>query len=311
MVIFSDSIAYAQKIFGDELQWHASSKDIFGAGLAPLAEQIFKQEHIHTTEIASEAIWSCAFVTGFAPESQYEILANFTRENPEMNGGIICLAGSGQNFKGQHQRSWVSVPGNIHLSLLLNPSRTVENFNLGFSILPAVSVIQALDDCDELRGKAAIKWVNDVLIDGAKVAGVLTRTQVMGEKVTAVTLGIGINVETRPAFVPDPVVPRADCLHTFIDRKDKCNQQIILENLLQKIALNYRLLLEGGYTDLLEFYRRRSAIVGRRVIVLSDQVDKEPEQLSQGIVERIGDNLELFLQNQQAPIIRGRVALIN
>jgi len=308
MIVFTDSINYTEGIFGDTLKWRAFSVENFGTELAPLAQQIFAKKNIHTTTIDSDSVWGCAFVTEFAPQSQFDILADFMRANQKFTDGIICLAGSGENFKGQHQRSWVSIKGNIHLSLCLNPNRAVENFNLGFTILPAVSVIQAIDCCPALENRSAIKWVNDVLIDGAKVAGVLTKTQVQGEQLTAVVLGIGINVEARPEFVPDLVVPRAGCLQGFIAQRDICSPQFILEKLLNRLAANYRRLLAGGYTDLLNFYRHRSAIIGREIIVLSDPVDNEPEQIMAGIVERIGDNLELFLQNREVPVIRGRVA---
>ncbi len=278
---------------------------------ARLAQHLFSHNDISIAEMESDPILGCAFITEFAPQSQFDILAAFMRENLDFADGILCLAGSGNNFKGQHRRNWVSLAGNIHLSLYLNPAQAIEKFNIGFSILPAVAVLQAIDACKGLRQKAAIKWVNDILIGDAKVAGVLTKTQVLGQKVTAVILGIGINIETQPGFVPDLVVPRADCLHSFVEQKNKCSQQIVLYNLLQMIAANYRRLLQGGYADLLDFYRRRSAIIGKRIVVLSDPVDAEPEKITEGIVLSIGENLELLLENHDTPIIHGRVALID
>ncbi|KAA3662352.1 MAG: biotin--[acetyl-CoA-carboxylase] ligase, partial [Calditrichaeota bacterium] len=223
--------------------------------------------------------------------------------------GIMCLAEGGKNFKGQRNRDWVTVPGNVHLSTYLNPAQKVEHFNLGFAILPVISILQAIDAFDGLHNKAAITWVNDVLIDEAKIAGALTQTQVSGDTVTSFISGIGVNIETKPPAVPDLVVANADCVNSFVSPYQKISQHAFLKEFLTKFSANYQHLLSGGYDDLLNVYRQRSALVGRKVTVLSDPLNDRSEKVTEGIVQSIGENLELFLENHNHPVIRGRVVL--
>lgn len=197
------------------------------------------------------------------------------------------------------------------MSTYLNPAQKVGHFNLGFAILPVVSVLQAVDECSYVLSKAAIKWVNDVLIDGAKIAGALTQTQVSGETVTGVISGIGINVETKPPAVADLVVAQADCLNSYTQQGNEITLGEFLEKFLAKFSVNYKHILKGRYFDLLEIYRQRSAIVGRKITVLSDPINDRSKKVTEGIVRSIGENLELFLENHHQPVIRGRVVLNN
>ena len=82
--------------------------------------------------------------------------------------------------------------------------------------------MDTIDTIPELSGKAGIKWVNDVLIDGAKVSGVLAYTQQEGDNVTAATLGIGLNLKTTPRIDPSPFVPRAASLTDFCPNREYC-----------------------------------------------------------------------------------------
>ncbi len=98
--------------------------------------------------------------------------------------------------RGQLRRQWVSPVGNIYASLVL-PSFTEEQKKAGwqdkFSVFVAWVIADYLD-ADEKNIK--IKWPNDILQNGYKVAGIL-----LEERENKLVLGIGINVADRKSVV--------------------------------------------------------------------------------------------------------------
>ncbi len=82
--------------------------------------------------------------------------------------------------------------------------------------------------------RAHIKWPNDVLLDGRKVAGVLVETQWIGDSLQAVLIGIGVNLS--PRSVPDPAVLAypAACVESFTLRR--LEPEIILRQIIARLV---------------------------------------------------------------------------
>lgn len=219
--------------------------------------------------------------------------------------------GFGGGFHGFKNRLWVASPGNIHLSAFLSPHRNIEHFHVGFPVLSAISVVQAIDTIEDLKNIAGIKWVNDILIENSKVGGVLAHTQPQGDIVTGVVLGFGVNVETTPKTIPTPFVPKSASLLDFASNTERCSQRLVFNHLIKYLDKNYRLLLSGRYDDLIDFYRERSVIIGKKVIVRPDTDEKEIKETIEGKVTGIGDNLELFIQGRDKPVYSGRLIFNN
>lgn len=96
--------------------------------------------------------------------------------------------------RGRLDRRWDAPPGaNLLVSLLLRqvPDHPHE--------LTQRIALAALDALDEVAGvRAGLKWPNDLLVDGAKIAGVLAQAGVVDGRVDHVVVGIGINVGWAP-----------------------------------------------------------------------------------------------------------------
>lgn len=100
--------------------------------------------------------------------------------------------------RGRRGRTWVSPPGNLYASLLLKPTAPpAEASQLSFVV--ALAVRDAVVELLPAGAAIACKWPNDVLVDGAKVAGILleSRTGRAG-LVDWVIVGTGINVASHP-----------------------------------------------------------------------------------------------------------------
>jgi len=244
-----------------------------------------------------------------APESQFDLLVEAIQHNDRLPGRLVCVAGSGDSFHGFKNRPWAALPGNIHLSAYLRPQAPPQGFGAPFILLGVVSIIRTVDSFPALRGKARIKWVNDVLIEGKKVGGVLVRVQTQGNRSVGAVIGIGLNVEATPEIKPSPFVPEAGALTDFSQAESQVNERSVLTRLLRDLARAYRELLSGKIDGLLEVYRSRSLVIGRTVSILEDRPDENLHLLVEGKVESIGPGLELFLEGESRPIVNGRLLL--
>lgn len=133
-------------------------------------------------------------------------------------GGIWFAALQQTAGRGRRGRSWVSPPGNLAASLLIVPDAAPDTVaTLGFvagvalnralsAVLPTGMVRIGIDGADALDGRSriALKWPNDVLADGAKLAGILLEATKTPSGQTAIVVGCGVNVVAAPEGVPYP-----------------------------------------------------------------------------------------------------------
>lgn len=310
MKILTNNKRYSQKLFpassGYEVMFLKTSQQ----EMYPLLQDIFQQQPVYQTSVSEQLFWKYALITQHAPSSQFQTLINSIQKNDNLTGGIFCLADSGQGFTGYRDRTWTSVKGNLHLSVFLKPDQPIDHFETGFTILSAVSAVQAINEIKKIKETSQIRWINDVVIGNAKVGGVLTHTFSQGNVVTGAVLGIGINVETTPEIDKDIFVPKATSLSVYITQPYENLISLLLLNLLDHLAVNYKLLLNNRYDDLLDIYRTHSTIIGKICGVYSDPITGNPEKLHQGKIIKIGKNLELYFKNQQKAIKGGRITII-
>jgi BirA family biotin operon repressor/biotin-[acetyl-CoA-carboxylase] ligase len=113
-----------------------------------------------------------------------------------LKDGSILVAEEQTEGRGRQGRSWVSPPGSaLTFSMLLRPER-IPPARLGW--LPLLAGIATATAVRALTGlDARLKWPNDVLIGGRKLAGILAEGTG-----NAVIIGIGLNVTVDPAELP-------------------------------------------------------------------------------------------------------------
>jgi BirA family transcriptional regulator, biotin operon repressor / biotin---[acetyl-CoA-carboxylase] ligase len=119
---------------------------------------------------------------------------------PSMYTRLWIVAGEQAAGRGRFGRQWQSPLGNLHLTLL-TPTQTPlrDQPKLGFvaGVALARAVTSLLPDQEILR----LKWPNDLLLDGAKVSGLLLEGLGQG---AAVAIGIGVNIVAHPPDIPYP-----------------------------------------------------------------------------------------------------------
>jgi BirA family biotin operon repressor/biotin-[acetyl-CoA-carboxylase] ligase len=107
--------------------------------------------------------------------------------------GAIVVAQSQSAGRGRHGRSWQSTRGrDLLMSVVLRPAMPAGRVP-GITLAAGIAVCEAVNF---FGARASLKWPNDVVAAGGKLAGILTEMSTRGSHVDHVIVGIGINVDT-------------------------------------------------------------------------------------------------------------------
>ncbi len=185
--------------------------------------------------------------------------------------------------RGRLGRTWHDVPGAaLMFSMVLRPDLPVERGGL-LPLLAGTSIAHA---SEELTGRrTTCKWPNDVLVDGRKAAGILVESRVAGDRFDHVVLGIGVNLGTPPAALPEAGSVEAE-------------DDALLTAFIRDFAGRYRPRGPPFAEDLVAAYRGRCATLGARVratTVRGASVEGEAIDVDEtgGLVVRTADGLEV------------------
>jgi BirA family biotin operon repressor/biotin-[acetyl-CoA-carboxylase] ligase len=121
-------------------------------------------------------------------------------------GPAWVLAGEQTMGRGRRGRPWASPPGNFHGSLVLAPDGPPDRVALR-SFAAALALFDTCVALTGLPGAFSLKWPNDVLLNGGKLAGILLESAGSGGVVQHLVIGIGVNLIAAPT--PDQVEPGA------------------------------------------------------------------------------------------------------
>ncbi len=170
--------------------------------------------------------------------------------------GSVIVAEEQVTGRGRFGRSWSAPPGTaLLLSVILRPRVSHEHLPR-LTMVGAVSVADVLADL--APGAVSLKWPNDVLLAGRKVAGILPEALWQGEQLEAVIVGIGLNV--RVDFSDTPLADRAISIETITGRP--VDRAVLLDRLLRRID---HWSMHVGESLLLEAWRSRLETLGQRV----------------------------------------------
>lgn len=262
---------------------------------------------------AAEGFWSYLVVVRDAPASQFDVLGGQLADVVRDSGPVACLALEGRHFHGRRGRPWNAVAGNLHLSAAVPVRLPAATHSVSVTMVPAVAVVDAIARVTGGRVAAGIKWVNDILVDERKIAGVLAATHVLGDDIDLAVVGIGVNVAVAPAVPPTPFVPSVGFL-----RQGPGGEHVTLGAMLwavlDALAARWDRLRAEGPAPLFTAYRRASLAIGRRVrIWTEDATDGHdmaawPPPFAAGLVVDVGDDLAVSLHGRREPVRAGRLA---
>ena len=176
--------------------------------------------------------------------------------------GLVAVADHQTAGRGRLDRRWESPPGaNLLASVLLRPDCGAEDVHL----CAGAVALAGVDACREVAGvEPVLKWPNDLLLGGAKLAGVLAEAEFAGADLSAVVVGIGINVAW-----PGPAEAIGTCLDDAGRTAQPVERRVLLDRLLASLEPRCEMLQYAvGRRDLADEVRSRCATLGQQVRVM-------------------------------------------
>lgn len=173
--------------------------------------------------------------------------------------GTAVVAEEQTAGRGRSGRAWFSAPGaGLYLSVVIRPGAAISPGLL--TLAAGVALARGLTDATGLRPD--IKWPNDLLCDGRKLAGILAEASASGAKLDAVILGIGINL--HPVAYPPDIAARATSLEAELGRPS--DRGLVLARSLVRLSEIYAALRRGETAAVLDAWRALApSATGRRV----------------------------------------------
>lgn len=171
-----------------------------------------------------------------------------------MDGSVI-IAGEQTAGKGRLKRTWLSPGGNVALSIVLYPDTAFLPYLIMIASLATSSAIESA-----IGLKAQIKWPNDILIKGKKVAGILIENEVKGDRVAYAIIGIGINITLHPADY-DEIINTATSLES--ESEKPVSREEIIRKLLTEFERVYLKL--PNPEPIIKAWRDRLVTLGQNV----------------------------------------------
>jgi len=174
--------------------------------------------------------------------------------------GAVLLAEAQQSGRGRHARAWVSPPrAQIALSMLVRLPG-IDPAVLGWlPLLTGIAVVDALRTTAAVQ--ADLKWPNDVLIGGRKVAGILAEVAASGPA-PAVVIGIGVNVT-----LDESELPVSHAISLELAGAKELDRTALVSSILVEFDRRFTAWRDAGWAtaELVGAYRERCATVGAEV----------------------------------------------
>ncbi len=155
--------------------------------------------------------------------------------------GAVVAAGRQTRGRGRRERTWASPAGmGLYASFILRPGWSAKQAP-HLAVLAGMAAHGALEAAGVPRLR--VKWPNDILADGRKIAGVLVEPRVGGERIEFAVAGIGINVAQRADDFPPALRGRA----TSCAMEGAC---VSVDRMLERLIDSWRAVLEMPFAAL-------------------------------------------------------------
>ena len=190
----------------------------------------------------------------------------------------VVIAGRQKKGRGRLKRSWLSSEGGLYFTIVVRPKiPPVLSSRVNF----AASMILAQTLRNMFNINAMVKWPNDVLVDGKKISGILSEMEAEIDRVSFISIGIGINVNNDPTpYEPMATslkkilgkeVPRIEVLKAFLDHFED--------------ALN-----DSNFDNVVSEWKKYSETLNRHVRIVT------ANDVSEGLAVDVDDNGALILK---------------
>ena len=177
--------------------------------------------------------------------------------------GTVVIADRQSAGRGRLGRCWESPPGvNLYCSILLRPKIPVQQAPQ-LTFLSVVAVAETLNKICQLPAK--VKWPNDILVGGAKIAGLLNEMNAETEQIHFVILGIGVNLNMTEKQFPE--VLNYPATSAFLKTGKHVDRVAFLRAFLQCLDQYYMEFLEEGFLPIRRRWEHLCDMMNAQVLV--------------------------------------------
>ncbi|MGB3407379.1 MAG: biotin--[acetyl-CoA-carboxylase] ligase [Jannaschia sp.] len=246
-------------------------------------------------------IWDTPELEQFWPDGHVRIILDETdstmaevrRRRPDLRGPTWIMARRQTAATGRRGRAWVAPEGNFAATLFLPLQQEVpqqaalRSFVASLALMRTLAMVVA-------PPRLTLKWPNDVLLDGGKVAGILLESGGQTGHVDWLSIGIGVNLVTAPdasqvedgAFMPVALMAPGGI-------------QTSAEEILFWLANHYagyeRLFREFGFDPIRRLWLRHAARLGETITA------RTMHESHSGVFETVDEEGQLLLQTADGP----------
>jgi BirA family biotin operon repressor/biotin-[acetyl-CoA-carboxylase] ligase len=208
--------------------------------------------------------------------------------------GAVVFAEAQTAGRGRLGRIWISpARKGLWFSVLLRPNLS-PSAATQVTVATAAALRKAIEQQTGL--KAGIKWPNDILVSGRKVAGILTELSAELDRIKYLAVGIGVDVNLDPADFPPEV--RAQATSLKIELGKAVVRVELAGAILQELDRVYCLILSREFNTVADEWERHCTTLGERVVIHLG------ERRVCGRAESLGDDGALLLRTDHGHLER-------
>lgn len=199
--------------------------------------------------------------------------------------GHVVLANSQSSGRGRMQRPWESPSGGLWMSVVLRPNLSLADASK-ITLAASVAIVDALRELVQVR--IGIKWPNDLIYQGKKIAGILG--EVVGEwnAVQTLIIGLGLNANLQREQLSNSL--SAITLQEILSYQVDLNR--LTAGILKHLEIQLKSLENKAFEDLRASWSEKAVGIGKEVIILRG------EQVLQGIFKGISIDGALILETE-------------
>jgi BirA family biotin operon repressor/biotin-[acetyl-CoA-carboxylase] ligase len=206
--------------------------------------------------------------------------------------GVVIFAESQSKGRGRLGRTWISPPRKgLWFSILLRPNMRPQAATQ-LTVAGATALVRAIQQQTEIEPE--IKWPNDILIRGKKVAGILTELTAELERVKDIVLGIGVdvNIDEFPADL------RRIATSLKIETGAHVDRAALAAAMLRELDRDYARICAGEFAEVAEEWQERCTTIGKAVSIrLGDRVVR-------GLAESLDSDGAMLLRTEHGHLER-------
>lgn len=192
--------------------------------------------------------------------------------------GTLAVSDRQTAGRGRRGRTWESPGGScIYMSILLRPDLAPEKAPM-LTLVMACGVAEGIMDCADV--KVQIKWPNDIIVSGKKLAGILTEMSTQVDYINHVTVGVGINVNVQN--FPEEIQTATSLLS---ETGTQTKRAPVIAAVMKHFEENYKIFMQTeDMSGLMEKYSSLLVNQGREVLIL--EKDAEYKAYAEGINQK-------------------------